>query len=319
MPSGASRLNPPPRPGTTSMTSWVCFPRPGTAAPRSTPAPRRADVEHAEQHVAVTDDEVPARVAHRRRPVAAAAGLVEHHRAMPVLQSRQQLGGGGGDDRTRWCARAHQKKPCAFSRVGHHQVLGLLVVVEHHLVVLPADAGLLVAAERRVRGIDVVAVDPHPAGLDVAAGPVGGVAVAAPHPGAQAVEGVVGDRDRVVVIGERRHRHHRSEDLLLEDPHLVVAGEDGRLHVVAAGEVAAQLGALPAGDDLGALVPCRSRCRTTPFPAGRWTPASRPSSRCPADRPAGPPWCGWPPAPGTRRRCRPGPGCATGRCTPRPG
>ena len=25
MPSGASRLNPPPRPGTTSMTSWVCF------------------------------------------------------------------------------------------------------------------------------------------------------------------------------------------------------------------------------------------------------------------------------------------------------
>jgi anthranilate/para-aminobenzoate synthase component I len=24
-PSGASRLNPPPRPGTTSMTSWVCF------------------------------------------------------------------------------------------------------------------------------------------------------------------------------------------------------------------------------------------------------------------------------------------------------
>jgi hypothetical protein len=37
-------------------------------------------------------------------------------------------------------------------RVADQQVLGLLVVVQHHLVVLPADAGLLVAAERRVRG-----------------------------------------------------------------------------------------------------------------------------------------------------------------------
>ncbi|GAB4962453.1 hypothetical protein MAHJHV51_56380 [Mycobacterium avium subsp. hominissuis] len=48
----------------------------------------------------------------------------------------------------------------------------MLVVVEHHLVVLPADAGLLVAAERRVRRIGVIAVHPHPAGLDVAAGRV---------------------------------------------------------------------------------------------------------------------------------------------------
>src|SRR5690349_6064159 len=76
--------------------------------------------------------------------------------------------------------------------VAHQQVLGLLVVVEHHLVVLAPDAGLLVPTERGVRRVLVVAVRPHPAGLDVAAGTVGGVAVARPHPGAEAVQGVVG-------------------------------------------------------------------------------------------------------------------------------
>src|SRR6476620_3278651 len=79
--------------------------------------------------------------------------------------------------------------------VRHEQVLGLLVVVEHHLVVLAADAGLLVAAERRVGGVGVIAVGPHPAGLDVTPGPVGGVAVARPHPSPEALQGVVGDRD----------------------------------------------------------------------------------------------------------------------------
>src|SRR6478609_820957 len=95
-----------------------------------------------------------------------------------------------------WCQGSEES--LGLVAVGHQQVLGLLVVVEHHLVVLPADAGLLVAAERRVGGIGVVAVGPHPAGLDIAPGPVGGVAVAGPDPSPQAIEGVVGDRDGVV-------------------------------------------------------------------------------------------------------------------------
>ena len=37
-------------------------------------------------------------------------------------------------------------------RVGDEQVLGLLVVAEHHEVGLAAEAGLLVAAERGVGG-----------------------------------------------------------------------------------------------------------------------------------------------------------------------
>jgi hypothetical protein len=79
-----------------------------------------AHVEHAEHDIAVTDEEVPERVAHRRRPVAAAAGLVEHHRTMAVLQSSQHLGGRGGDDdpgRLRRSAvrRIHQNSPTALS------------------------------------------------------------------------------------------------------------------------------------------------------------------------------------------------------------
>ena len=88
--------------------------------------------------------------------------------------------------------------------VRHQQVLGLLVVVEHHRVVLPADAGALVAAERRVRRVGVVAVRPDPAGLDVAPGAVRRVGVARPDAGAETVQGVVGDRDGVVVVVERR-------------------------------------------------------------------------------------------------------------------
>jgi ParB family chromosome partitioning protein len=138
--------------------------------------------------------------------------------------------------------------------VADQEVLGLLVVVEHHRVALAADAGVLVAAERRVRRIEVVAVGPHPAGLDAAAHAVGLRAVAAPHRGAHAVQRVVGDRERVVGVLERRDRHHRAEDLLLEHAHLVVAGQDGRLDVEPVLELALHHRAGAAGQDLGALL-----------------------------------------------------------------
>src|SRR6202046_3680161 len=139
-------------------------------------------------------------------------------------------------------------------RVGHEQVLRLLVVVEHHLVVLAADTGLLVATERSVRRVGVVAVRPDPPGLDVAAGPVGGVGVTGPDTGAEAVQRVVGGLDGVVVVVELGHRDHRAEDLLLEDPHLVVALEDRRLDVEAARQLAIELGLLATGEDLRALL-----------------------------------------------------------------
>src|SRR5450759_519784 len=86
--------------------------------------------------------------------------------------------------------------------VADQQVLGLAVVVEHHRVVLPADAGDLVATERCPRRIGVVTVRPDAAGLDLPAHLVGPVAVACPDAGAQAVEGVVSDGQRLLVVLE---------------------------------------------------------------------------------------------------------------------
>src|SRR5689334_10603366 len=78
-------------------------------------------------------------------------------------------------------------------RVADQQVLGLLVVVEDLGVVLTADARGLVAAERGVRGVGVVAVRPDAARLDPAAEPVGGVAVARPDARAETVQSLVGE------------------------------------------------------------------------------------------------------------------------------
>src|SRR5699024_1513872 len=139
-------------------------------------------------------------------------------------------------------------------RVADQQVLRLLVVVEHHQVVLPPDARGLVPAERGVRRVAVIVVHPHATGLDGAAGAVDGVLLPRPHTGAQPVQGVVRDRDRLVVAVEPRQREHRTEDLLLEDPHRVVALEERGGDVVAAGEVAAEIGALAAGEPLRALL-----------------------------------------------------------------
>ena len=100
----------------------------------------------------------------------------------------------------------------------------------------------------------MVTVRPHATRLDLAARTVGGGRVPRPHPGAQAVEGVVGDGHGVVEVGEARDGDDGTEDLLLEDAHLVVALEDRRGHVVAAGQVAAEVRALATGDDPGALL-----------------------------------------------------------------
>ena len=58
----------------------------------------------------------------------------------------------------------------------------------------------------------------------------------------------------VVVVLEARDGDHRAEDLLLEQAHPVVALEDGRLHVVALAEVAAEVGALAAEQQRRALL-----------------------------------------------------------------
>src|SRR5664279_934235 len=92
--------------------------------------------------------------------------------------------------------------------VANEQILSLAVVIKHHRVVLPTDARDLVAAERRAGWVLVVAVRPDPPGLDGPAHPIGAVAVARPDAGAETVERVIGDCERVGVIGERGDRQH---------------------------------------------------------------------------------------------------------------
>src|SRR5664280_482259 len=146
------------------------------------------------------------------------------------------------------------EEPESVRAVADQQVLGLGVVLEHHLVVLAPHAGDLVAAERRTGRIEVVAVGPHAPGLDGPAHAVGAGAVARPHAGAQTVERVVGDRQRLGIVLERGHGEHGAEDLLLEDPHPIVTLEHRRLEVVALGELAAQDIPLAADEALRALL-----------------------------------------------------------------
>src|SRR6478735_622030 len=84
-------------------------------------------------------------------------------RTGPVIRRSGTVGvGGRAPGPCRWACGTKRRSEEAESlaRVAHQQVLGLLVVVQHHQVVLAPDAGLLVAAERRMRGVLVVAVRP---------------------------------------------------------------------------------------------------------------------------------------------------------------
>src|SRR5690606_23324593 len=103
-------------------------------------------------------------------------------------------------------------------------------------------------------GILVVGVGPDPAGLDRTASAIGDSPVTGPDAGTETVQGVVGDLHRIVEVVEGGDRQDRAEDLLLEDPHAVVALEDGWRHVVTASQISVELGSGAAGEDLGALI-----------------------------------------------------------------
>src|SRR5580692_16062 len=123
--------------------------------------------------------------------------------------------------------------------VAHQQVLGLLIVIEHHAMGFAANARLLVSAKRRMRGIGMIAVDPDATGLNCTAKMVAAVGIAAPQSGTEPVERIVGDFQGVRFVLECGHRDYGSEDFFLEDAHAVVALEDGWLHIVAAIKITA--------------------------------------------------------------------------------
>src|SRR5690606_12593426 len=110
--------------------------------------------------------------------------------------------------------------------------LQLRVLIHGVQRLVPAEAGLLVAAEGRGDVAGVEAVDPDDAGPQRAGRPVRLGDVAGPHRGGQAVDGVVADPDRLVDVLHADGREHRPEDLFLGDLHPIVdVVEDGRLYV----------------------------------------------------------------------------------------
>src|SRR5688500_11253240 len=72
-----------------------------------------------------------------------------HHPSMAFSSAGREKAGGRSEESER------------VGRVADRHVLGLLVVIQHHLVRLAADARLLVAAEVSMRGIGMVAIGPH--------------------------------------------------------------------------------------------------------------------------------------------------------------
>src|ERR1700733_14343001 len=105
------------------------------------------------------------------------------------------------------------EQPERFGAVADEQVLRLAVVIQHHEMVLAADARDLVATECGTCRVLVVAVRPDAAGLDAAAHLVRPGAVPGPDTGAQPVKCVIRDRQRVRVVGERGDRQYGAEDL----------------------------------------------------------------------------------------------------------
>ena len=102
--------------------------------------------------------------------------------------------------------------------------------------------------ERAVVELSVVdAADPR---LDPAGQPLPLLGIAGPDRRLEPVRPVVGQPHRLLGVADPHHRQRRPEGLLVHAAHRMVdVGEDGRLEEAAGG----RLGALTAGDDLGAL------------------------------------------------------------------
>mmetsp|Transcript_23668 Transcript_23668/g.38687 ORF Transcript_23668/g.38687 Transcript_23668/m.38687 type:complete len:215 (-) Transcript_23668:859-1503(-) len=106
-------------------------------------------------------------------------------------------------------------------------------MVQRHLVVLAANAGLLVTTEGSVRRVLVVTIGPYAARLDGAAHAIGTVDVAGPETGTQTELGIVGDGQGFFFVLEGGYTHHRTKDFLLEHTHVVLAFEQRGLNVEA--------------------------------------------------------------------------------------
>ena len=105
-----------------------------------------------------------------------------------------------------------------------------------------------------MRWVGVVVVHPHTTRLDRSRHLVEFMCIPRPNAGTQPVGGIVRDGDGLFRVLEGGHGQHWSEDLFLEDAHLVVALEHGGLDVIPRGEVALQLRRSTTREHLGTFL-----------------------------------------------------------------
>src|SRR5215475_9018516 len=116
-------------------------------------------------------------------------------------------------------------------------------IVDRRGAVLPAEAGIPLAAPRQSHIGIAIGVDPHRASPCPLRETLHTTHVAAPHPGSEAIGGAVGDAQCIGLVLELDHADDGTKDLLLRNTHLMLdIGEYG-----GADEVAAIADALAAG------------------------------------------------------------------------
>jgi hypothetical protein len=114
------------------------------------------------------------------------------------------------------------EKSHRFFVVRDEHIFIVAIMVEHHFVVFAPETRFFVAAERSVRRVIVITVDPDATGFNGSWNLIKLVRVARPDACAQAVKRVVSDFDGVGFVFESRHGRDRTEDFFLKDAHLVM-------------------------------------------------------------------------------------------------
>src|SRR5690606_32594223 len=82
-----------------------------------------------------------------------------------------------------------------------------------------------------MRRVDVITVGPDPTSLNGTASSIRGMCGTRPDPGAESVNRIVGNLDRVIKVFKGGHSQYRPEDFFLESLHVIGAFKDGRFNI----------------------------------------------------------------------------------------
>src|SRR5690606_38408463 len=126
-------------------------------------------------------------------------------------------------------------------------------MVEHHFMVLPSNSRLLVTSKWCSRRVRVVLVYPNSTRLDGSRYLVQLMCIARPHACTQTVNRIVGDLNSFGFVFESGYCQNRSENLFLEDSHLVMTFQQRWLHVITVLQISLKFVGISAGEYLAAF------------------------------------------------------------------